>query len=208
MAFESVLYHNLFVYCGNEPVNNKDVYGNIIGSILSKFFVGVLIGFAKQLIADIIEFVYENFALNGSAYIKLSPVCDYISSILSEITAQFTVNLKKGKAVLNLIVGSAALLVKYIPKILNKQMNGREWLKLVGDIISLALTYLIERMSKKVYKKLKRVKRDLKKHPKDLRLNKNKSGLNLKIKKMGITVSTYIPISQQLLSLIAITIFR
>ena len=168
----------------------------------------MMLGFLKQMVSDIIDLFYESVVLNRGIYLKLSPVCDYLSSILLEIAAQFTVNIKKGKAILNLIIGGAALIVKYIPKILNRKMNKREWLKLLGDILSLAITYLIERISEKVNKKLKQVERKLKKHPKDVRLNANKDALNLKIKKMGISISLYIPISQQLLSLIAITIFK
>ena len=205
---EQILQINLFAYCGNNCVNENDIYGNAIGSILYKIFMGMMLGFLKQMVSDIINLFYESVVLNRGIYVKLSPVCDYLSSILLEIAAQFTVNIKKGKAMLNLIVGGAALIVKYIPKILNRKMNGREWLNLLGDILSLAIIYLIERISEKVNKKFKQVKKNLKKHPKDLRLNADKNALNLKIKKMGVSISLYIPISQQILSLIAISILK
>ena len=205
---EQILQTNLFAYCGNDPINENDIYGNAIGSILSKLFFGILMGFVKQIVADLIDLAYECIILNRAVFLKLSPINDYLGSILSEIAAQFTVNIKKRKATLNLIIGGAALIIKYIPKILNKKMNNREWLKLIGDIIALALSYVIEQLSNNVNKKLKYVKKGLNKHPRDLRLNAKNKALNLKIKKMGIAVSLYIPISQQILSLIAISIFR
>ena len=120
----SIQGHNLFTYCENNPINNKDASGNIIWNTIFKLFMGVIFGLCVQLLSDFLLYILRCWR-KGKSNVSFSPhPQDYISSALTwalTFANPFSCFTKKGKMVgkiLRQLTNFIPLVSKYI---------GRKW---------------------------------------------------------------------------------
>lgn len=84
---KSVFTSNSYHYCGNDPVNQLDKTGNVIGKIIIRAIVGALFGAAMQYLADVLQNLLD-CALDKKKVTKniwrsRSGPGDYVSAIVS-----------------------------------------------------------------------------------------------------------------------------
>ena len=113
LDFNSLTSMNLFAYCDNDPVNDKDSDGHVAGTVI-KFFAGMILGIFYQLVVDVIESIIK-IILGKANNIEFSPLSDYVESMLT--WGINTLNIFNSKLIAFLIpIGTVA--VKYLVKII------------------------------------------------------------------------------------------
>ena len=113
---------NLFAYCHNDPIDNKDSAGNLIAETIFKIFAGIIFGLLIQLISDFIIYILY-YLIHGKAEFQ-PKVRDYISSALSwaiTFANPFAFLTKKGKLVGKILYQ----LTKFIPFV--ARFAGKKW---------------------------------------------------------------------------------
>ena len=196
-----ILNWNSYAYCDNNPTNDTDISGTFgLITIAQKVIRGIFIGLLKVLFVDIIEHAFKLLILHKDTKFDLSPIDEYIVSVLSEIVDQFGINSEKVKLGLS-IMGTV---LKYARRIIFKSMKARDWINFVIDILGAVITYIIGKSLAKAKEKYDKILVPAKKQgSKNLSrkiAKKIKSDLYLSIRYKGIAIDFTLPISQQFLS--------
>lgn len=145
---------NLFCYCCNAPVNEKDEIGSLIASAVGKFVLYAVFGLFVQFTCDIIEFLIRKFIRNKKISFSISPLGDYLGSALSW-----------GMSALNLFDNKlAAFLAPFVPVMVKHLTNiivgSFSWYGLLADVISAFVAAMISvALNNSMKNKLSKVKR-------------------------------------------------
>ena len=191
----SVLVHNLYAYCCNDPVNEIDQNGQVFATILEKIFVGLILGFIKQFSLDVIEWAFAKFVLKKNVSLSVSRSEDYAATMLSSVADQF-----KPSCRMAMMLGVVNVLIKYIPKFIGGRMEGKDWINLLLDILVVCLLKLLDNMLRNLEGKVREIRRRRWGSKNSSAFRLPLKNIRAKIKFCGVVVNFAIPISQQFVS--------
>ncbi len=149
---KTVFTTNLFVYCNNNPINEVDYTGNIVGKIIVRAIVGAIFGAAMQYLADVLQNLLDcaidKKEITKDVWIIRSGIGDYLSSIVTgacDATLKIGVWASIGISIATTIVGH---LINWISG------HGFNFAALVKDLVWNALFSLVmNAVCKKFYPK-------------------------------------------------------
>ena len=84
---KNTLSLNSFIYCNNDPTNQRDISGNIPLKIILRAILGAFLGAAKQYIGDVLQnlldCVIDNTSISKDIWKARSSWADYLFSIVT-----------------------------------------------------------------------------------------------------------------------------
>ena len=201
--------HNLFCYCDNNPVNNKDASGNILWKTIFNLLMGAIFGLCVQLFSDFLLYLLRCWR-KGKSNVSFDPhPQDYISSALTwalTFANPFSGLTKKGKTVgkiLKQLTNFIPLVSKYI---------GRKWENIdkfdfFTDLIAIVVGIIIDEIiDKRTANKVNDLRKEMKKgkNVKGLKSQTFKIKIDRKIlgEKIAITVNFSPTVTQILFKVI------
>ena len=184
---------NLYAYCENDPVNNVDISGELLAQTIARVILGIMIGFAVQLISDLIDTWLSQVL--GKKEKKFIPE-EYFSSMLSWALTCVSVN---GK-MLQIVTAFLPVVVKHVGKALRKDFNTAN---LIMDFAIAFLGYAIGKsIDKKLTQKINKAKKILTANKLNKKLSTKIRNIKLKGKICGIKLNLSINITNFIASVI------
>ena len=195
-AVSKILESNLYAYCQNDPVNETDCSGCLIGKIIKSILVGVFKGFIGQLGSDLITFLYKLLLVDSNTKFEMSGEADYLKSILSAIASELIgfLGATKLAAQIFMIVGG------YFTKFVNNKMKATDWILMATKLGMLILRHVLgKKLNSRKKKELDKLKKFRKKKSRNVKLKSQRKQIKLKIEKKGFKIDLTFDITEYVL---------
>ena len=191
-----ILENNLFVYCENDPINEIDYTGGLIGQIVKNIIIGAIKGVVSQLVADLITYIFNVIFVNKDAKITFNK-WEYLHSIAESIFDELIGIFENWETKIKI----ASLIGRTIYKIVNKRMTVSEWLILLVEFIAIvAQKSLAKSLTKDKKRQFEQLRKYRKKNSRNLYLKAKKTRINLCYKYKGVGIELTIDIAEYLIN--------
>ena len=193
----SLVAPNLYIYCKNNPVKNKDATGNFIAAKLAEIILNAISGVLLQLFTDLALYLCRKYLGGKNEEFNPDPI-DYVTAAIDwalDCINPFSKK-KKAKLIYDIIYPAIGVIIDYVwDFIKGKDINwGKFGYSLVKSMISGLINIALDKKTKKEIDELKRsFRRRLKPTPKNMKfaIKAEYKALGKKIK-MSINISTTI----------------
>ncbi len=189
---------NLFEYCGNKPINEKDPAGNAVITTILKFVAGLFFGFLTQLASDFIVYLYDRFIKSKEHSIISSSLGDYIGASLS-CGASMILPISGKHWKLFVAIGNIIpFLTKYLCILFSNGFDFKaiKILAFVIDLASLLINILVSiYLGNKLKNKLDALRKKRVANSKNTALKLQKKEIKISFNKLGIKASFSIILS-------------
>ena len=190
-----VLENNLFAYCNNDAINETDTHGNVAFKIFEKIIKGVIQGVLGTLCSDLISYLHDCFFVSQNTKFKSSTIKEYLLNVASCVLS----SLISFSGVLDTCYKIILLIKEFLPKIVKGIMAVIDWVKMIAQILSIAVSKIISKiLNKNEKKKLDALKKKRKKNSKNTNLKIEKKQIKFQYKKKGEKIDFCLEISDYL----------